>query len=107
MLTVFESTVVVVPATLKLPVITIVSPESAPITMFSFAAPPEDSKAANLVSKLAFETSTSTPCIEPTVIHLLLLDNTLSFSIGVPSTAERSAVTVTAPVVAELGVKST
>ena len=59
MFTVVESTVVVVPETCKLPVITIVSPESVPITMFSFEAPPEDSKFASLVNKLALLTSTS------------------------------------------------
>ena len=48
-----ELTVVVVPDTVKLPVITIVSPASFPIVIFSFADPPEDSKFASLVSKLA------------------------------------------------------
>ena len=55
--TVSEFTVVVVPDTCKLPVITIVSPESVPITMFSSAAPPEDSKFARAVNKLALLTS--------------------------------------------------
>ena len=58
-LTVVEFTVVVVPETCKLPVITIVSPLSAPIVMFSFDAPPDDSKLASLVNKFALLTSTS------------------------------------------------
>ena len=57
--TVVEFTVVVVPETCKLPVITIVSPLSAPIVMFSSAEPLDDSNAANLVYKFALLTSTS------------------------------------------------
>ena len=49
----------VVPETCKLPVITIVSPGSVPITIFSSDVPPPDSSAANLVNKFAFDISSN------------------------------------------------
>ena len=56
--TVVLFTVVVVPETCKLPVITRVSPDDDPIIIFSFVSDPfTDSKFCNLCNKLAFETS--------------------------------------------------
>ena len=57
--TVVELTVVVVPETCKLPVITIVSPLSIPIVIFSSAAPLVDCKFAKAVNKFALLTSLS------------------------------------------------
>ena len=50
-------TVVSVPLTCKLPVITIVSPESVPMKILLSDVPPLDSSAANFVNKFAFDIS--------------------------------------------------